>query len=174
MTSTPPSNSLSCEATSSGVAFHQTRFPLSLLFHHFRSITVSCFTLTSRISTHRSPNPAFSDSSVTQRSLAGCTLLLLFGSPNLLRTLSQHAARDRHLWHLACCFVLWNTIAITIKKKKGITIECHAIAPVDYCTPIRYLGVHCRFDGDWSAQHAKSTAMIQLFARAVSKFQLSV
>jgi len=34
--------------------------------------------------------------------------------------------------------------------------------------------VHCRFDGDWSAQHAKSTSMIQLFVRAVSKFQLSV
>jgi len=56
----------------------------------------------------------------------------------------------------------------------GITIEGHAIVPVDHCTPIRYLGVHCRFDGDWSGQHAKSTAMIQLFVRAISKFQLSV
>ena len=56
----------------------------------------------------------------------------------------------------------------------GISIEGHAITPVDHCTPIRYLGVHCRFDGDWSGQHAKSTAMIQLFVRAISKFQLSV
>ena len=56
----------------------------------------------------------------------------------------------------------------------GITIEGHPIVPVDHCTPIRYLGVHCRFDGDWSAQHVKSTAMVQLFVRAVSKFQLSV
>jgi len=56
----------------------------------------------------------------------------------------------------------------------GITIEGHAITPVEHCSPIRYLGVHCRFDGDWSAQHAKSTAMIQLFVRAVSKFRLSV
>jgi ribonuclease HI len=56
----------------------------------------------------------------------------------------------------------------------SITIDGHAIQPVDHCSPIRYLGVHCRFDGDWSAQHTKSTAMIQLFVRAVSKFKLSV
>ena len=56
----------------------------------------------------------------------------------------------------------------------GITIEGHAIEPVAHDTPIRYLGVHCRFDGDWHAQHVKSTAMIQLFVRAVAKFQLSV
>ena len=56
----------------------------------------------------------------------------------------------------------------------GITIQGHPIIPVEHHTPIRYLGVHCRFDGDWSSQHAKSSAMIQLFTRAVSKFKLSV
>jgi exonuclease III/ribonuclease HI len=56
----------------------------------------------------------------------------------------------------------------------GITIEGHAITPVAHDAPIRYLGVHCRFDGDWSAQHHKSTAMVQLFSRVVSKFKLSV
>jgi exonuclease III len=56
----------------------------------------------------------------------------------------------------------------------GITIEGHAIVPVAHNAPIRYLGVHCRFDGDWSAQHLKSTAVIQLFSRVVSKFKLSV
>ncbi len=56
----------------------------------------------------------------------------------------------------------------------GISIEGHAIEPVAHDVPIRYLGVHCRFDGDWSAQHLKSTAMVQLFSRVVSKFKLSV
>jgi len=55
----------------------------------------------------------------------------------------------------------------------GITIEGHAIMPVAHDVPIRYLGVHCRFDGDWSAQHIKSTAIIQLFSRVVSQFKLS-
>src|SRR5690606_10950089 len=50
----------------------------------------------------------------------------------------------------------------------------HAITPLQHNTPIRYLGVHCRFDGDWSAQHAKSTAMIQLFTRIVAKFRLPI
>ena len=56
----------------------------------------------------------------------------------------------------------------------GITIEGHAIVPVAHDAPIRYLGVHCRFDGEWNAQHLKSTAMVQLFSRVVSKFKLSV
>jgi len=56
----------------------------------------------------------------------------------------------------------------------GILIEGHAVVPVEHDRAIRYLGVHCRFDGDWSAQHAKSTAMLQLFSRVVSKFKLSV
>ena len=56
----------------------------------------------------------------------------------------------------------------------GITIEGHAIVPVPHDTAIRYLGVHCRFDGNWSAQHTRSIAMLHLFSRVVSKFQLSV
>jgi len=56
----------------------------------------------------------------------------------------------------------------------GITIEGHAIVPVPHNKSIRYLGIHCRFDGDWSSQHAKSTAMLHLFQRTVSKFKLSV
>jgi len=30
----------------------------------------------------------------------------------------------------------------------GIAIEGHAIVPLDHNVPIRYLGAHCRFDGD--------------------------
>ena len=56
----------------------------------------------------------------------------------------------------------------------GITIDGHAVTPVAHNVAIRYLGVHCRFDGGWTAQHAKSTAMIQLCTRAVCKFSLSV
>ena len=56
----------------------------------------------------------------------------------------------------------------------GITIGGQALMPVPHSTPIRYLGVHCRFDGNWSAQHAKSIAMVQLFSRVVSKFKLSI
>jgi len=42
----------------------------------------------------------------------------------------------------------------------GIATEGHANVSLDYNAPIRYLGAHCRFDGDWSAQHGKLTAMI--------------
>jgi hypothetical protein len=56
----------------------------------------------------------------------------------------------------------------------GITIDGYAIVPVPHNVPIRYLGVRCRFDGEWKNQHAKSCAMIQLFTRAVCKFRLSV
>ena len=56
----------------------------------------------------------------------------------------------------------------------GITVNGQALMPVPHNTPIRYLGVHCRFDGDWSAQHAKSSAMVHLFSRVVSKFKLSI
>ena len=36
----------------------------------------------------------------------------------------------------------------------GIAIEGHALVPVAHDQPIRYLGVHCRFDGSWDAQQA--------------------
>ena len=56
----------------------------------------------------------------------------------------------------------------------GVTIEGQPVAPLPHSKPIRYLGLHCRFDGDWSGQHAKSSSMIHLFGRIVSKFKLSV
>ena len=64
--------------------------------------------------------------------------------------------------------------ALHVKVKKKNKIDGHAVTPVAHNVAIRYLGVHCRFDGGWTAQHAKSTAMIQLFTRAVCKFNLPV
>jgi len=48
------------------------------------------------------------------------------------------------------------------------------LVPVDHATPIRYLGVHCRFDGNWEAQHSRILRMISLFTRMVGKFGLTV
>jgi hypothetical protein len=42
----------------------------------------------------------------------------------------------------------------------GIATGGHALIPLAHSTPIRYLGVHCCFDGDWSAQHRKLLATI--------------
>ena len=39
---------------------------------------------------------------------------------------------------------------------------------------IRYLGVHCRFDGSWQTQHSKSLSMVQKFTSVVSKFDVSL
>ena len=55
----------------------------------------------------------------------------------------------------------------------GIVIDGHSLVPLAHSTPIRYLGVHCCFDGDWSAQHRKPLATIQLFTRLVNKFRLA-
>jgi hypothetical protein len=56
----------------------------------------------------------------------------------------------------------------------GIAIDGHSLVPLAHSTPIRYLGVHCCLDADWSAQHRKLLATIQLFTRLVNKFRLSV
>ena len=56
----------------------------------------------------------------------------------------------------------------------GITVAGHALVPVEHSKPIRYLGVWCRFDGDWQDQHNKLLKMIYQFTRLVSKFRLSV
>jgi hypothetical protein len=56
----------------------------------------------------------------------------------------------------------------------GITIEGHPIHPVPHHQPIRYLGVHCCFDGAWQAQHNKSLSAINTFTRAASKFRVSL
>ena len=37
----------------------------------------------------------------------------------------------------------------------GITIEGHAVVPLAHSQPIRYLGVHCCFDGSWHAAAAQ-------------------
>jgi hypothetical protein len=56
----------------------------------------------------------------------------------------------------------------------GIEIEGNLIVPVAHDHPIRYLGVHCRFDGSWQAQHAKSLAMVHKFTSVVRKFDVSL
>ena len=40
--------------------------------------------------------------------------------------------------------------------RHNILIDGIAPAPVDHARPIRYLGVHSCFNGDWSAQQAKA------------------
>jgi hypothetical protein len=54
----------------------------------------------------------------------------------------------------------------------GISIHGQSLVPVPHHKPIRYLGVHCCFDGSWEAQKLRSLSMIQLFTRVVSKFRL--
>ena len=56
----------------------------------------------------------------------------------------------------------------------GIEIEGNSLAPVAHDQPIRYLGVHCRFDGSWHAQHAKSLGMVHKFTSVVRKFDVSL
>ena len=55
----------------------------------------------------------------------------------------------------------------------NISIEGVALEPVLHDRPIRYLGVHARFDGSWEAQQSKALSKIALFTRAVSKFSLT-
>ena len=56
----------------------------------------------------------------------------------------------------------------------GITIEGHSVVHAGHSQPIRYLGVHCCFDGSWHHQQRKSLGMIQLFTRAVTKFRVTI
>ena len=56
----------------------------------------------------------------------------------------------------------------------GIAIEGNSLVPVPHDQPIRYLGVHCRFDGSWHAQHLKSLGMVHKFASVVRKFDVSL
>jgi ribonuclease HI len=56
----------------------------------------------------------------------------------------------------------------------SITIEGNPMQPVAHTHAIRYLGVHCCFDGSWQAQHAKSLGMIHKFTSVVCKFELSL
>jgi len=56
----------------------------------------------------------------------------------------------------------------------GISIEGHALQPVAHDQAIRYLGVHARFDGDWSAQQKKSIAKIAMYSRAITKFRVTL
>ena len=56
----------------------------------------------------------------------------------------------------------------------GINIEGNPIEPVAHDIAIRYLGVHCCFDGSWKPQHAKSLGMIHKFTSIVRKFEVSL
>ena len=50
--------------------------------------------------------------------------------------------------------------------------SCVAVLPLDSST--RYLGVHCSYAGDWSAQQRKSLALIMLFTRIATKFTMPI
>jgi hypothetical protein len=54
----------------------------------------------------------------------------------------------------------------------GIEIEGNPISPVAHDQAIRYLGVHCSFDGSWRAQHLKSLSMVHKFTSVVRKFDV--
>ena len=56
----------------------------------------------------------------------------------------------------------------------NIEIEGNAISPVAHDQSIRYLGVHCRFDGSWHAQHVKTRGMVYKFTSVVRKFDVSL
>jgi len=56
----------------------------------------------------------------------------------------------------------------------GISIEGNPLTPVAHEKAIRYLGVHCCFDGGWHAQRMRTLGMLQLFTRVVSKFRVSL
>ena len=58
--------------------------------------------------------------------------------------------------------------------RHNILIDGIAPVPVDHTRPIRYLGVHSCFNGDWSAQQAKAIKMIALYTRCAVKFKLPV
>ena len=58
--------------------------------------------------------------------------------------------------------------------RAGIEIEGQAVMPLGPDHPIRYLGVHCSFNGSWKAQQSKSLGMVQLFMRAIAKFRVSL
>ena len=56
----------------------------------------------------------------------------------------------------------------------GILVHNAPLAVRAHDHPIRYLGVHSSFNGDWSAQRAKSRSMILIFTSLVSKFKMTV
>jgi ribonuclease HI len=53
-----------------------------------------------------------------------------------------------------------------------ISVEGTYVVPRPHDKPIRYLGLHIRFDGEWKDQFTKSYQMISLFARIINKFSL--
>ena len=55
-----------------------------------------------------------------------------------------------------------------------ITIDDLLLQSLPHNRPIRYLGAHMSFDGDWTAQQNKSRALIMRFTRLVAKFHLTV
>ena len=55
-----------------------------------------------------------------------------------------------------------------------LTVEDQTLQPLSMDRPIRYLGLHIRGDGDWSAQTLKSINMVNLFTSTASKFSVTV
>lgn len=78
--------------------------------------------------------------------------------------------RDELCGTLSLSFVD-DTLPKQLKKK---IIEGHSVASVSHSQPIRYLGVHCCFDGSWQQQREKSYGLILLFTRAVTKFRVTI
>ncbi|HVW99389.1 MAG TPA: reverse transcriptase domain-containing protein, partial [Candidatus Babeliaceae bacterium] len=54
----------------------------------------------------------------------------------------------------------------------NIAVEGQLLVPLAHDKSIRYLGVHVRFDGDWSVQQHKAYEKIAVFTRAIDKFNV--
>jgi len=66
------------------------------------------------------------------------------------------------------------SITVAQLTTHGFTIDGRSVIPKPHDQPIRYLGVHMCFDGNWKAQQKKTQATIFRFTRLIDKFQLSI
>lgn len=55
-----------------------------------------------------------------------------------------------------------------------ICVDGQPLVPLPHDKPIRYLGAHMCFDGDWRPQQNKALAQVNMFTRLASKFDLSI
>jgi len=56
----------------------------------------------------------------------------------------------------------------------GIKVNGNTLLPLPHDQPIRYLGAHMCFNGDWLPQQNKATALVSKFTRLATKFHLSI
>lgn len=66
------------------------------------------------------------------------------------------------------------SVTLAAVTHADIRVDGAILEPKPHDVPIRYLGVHARFDNDWSSQKSKSTQMVAMFTRIVSKYRLSI